>query len=97
MDKHIRIYENWKKKKIDEADKHGYSEHDYVMFYNETTSNGKYQVMSDLNLDKLKKYASDGIHTHAGKIYKNLYTYWVTKEQLNKLKDTYNMVRTSFN
>lgn len=73
-----------------------------LVFYNETTTNGKLDIMSELDLPKgtfHRKMTVEprGIHTHKGEIYKNLHSYIATPEQLKMLKDQgYSVVRTSF-
>lgn len=72
-----------------------------LIFYNETSSNGKYQVMTQLNLIEGEYYHKTtvqpfGIHSHKNQIYKNLHNYWVTKNQLNLIKEKYTTERTSF-
>jgi len=69
------------------------------IFYNETSLNGKYQVMTvqSLNGGGIKKIGSDYIHLHNNKMYKNLNKYWISKIQLEKIRNSDNSIRTSFN
>lgn len=69
-----------------------------IIFYNETSLNRKYQVKTNINLDHLDllKVGEGSIHTHKGLIYKNLNNYWVSKNTLDKIKETHKPERTSF-
>ena len=71
------------------------------LFHNETAMNGKFQVMTALDLNKSEFYQkttidASGVHTHQNKIYKNLHNYWVNKKQIELIKEKYNSIRTSF-
>lgn len=66
-----------------------------VIFYNETASNGRFTVKSQVELP-LRWYGKNGIHTHQNKIYKNLITYHPTKKELENLKNEFTLTRTSF-
>lgn len=63
-------------------------------FYNETTSNGKYIVMSanELTGKGIKNFGGSSIVEYNGELYKNNKMYSVTKEALQ----TINVVRTCF-
>lgn len=68
------------------------------VFFNETSLNGKFEVMSNVELQMpgIIKVGSNSILTHKGEIYKNLLHYWVTKDALDEIKQTLSPVRTSF-
>jgi hypothetical protein len=69
-----------------------------IVFYNETGMNGKYQVISSVELEGAgTNYGGRSIHEHAGKLHKNLnYKYWVNRKQLDEIKARPAAVRTSF-
>jgi hypothetical protein len=67
-------------------------------FYNETSLNGKFQIMTteELNGKGIKKVCSNSITTHKGDIYKNLNKYWVSKDVFNTIKEDNNAERAYF-
>lgn len=69
-----------------------------MTFYNETSLNGKYQVMTtkELNGKGIKKVSCNSITTQKGIIYKNLNNYWVNKEVLEILKNNNETVLACF-
>lgn len=72
-----------------------------IVFYSETSSNGKYQVMTELNLIESEYYHKTtveprGIHSHKNELFKNLHNYWVDKSQLAAIKEKYTTEKTSF-
>lgn len=67
-------------------------------FYNETSLNGKYQVMTtnELNGKGVRKVSGNAITTQKGNIYRNLNNYWVSKEVLETIKKDNNTERACF-
>ena len=67
-------------------------------FYNETSLNGKYQVMTteELKGKGIRKVSGNAITTQKGNIYKNLNNYWVSKEVLETIKENNNTERACF-
>ena len=67
-------------------------------FYNETSLNGKYQVMSTENLGGkgIRKIGDNYITEQKGKLYKNLKNYWVSKSALEAIKEYANTERVCF-
>lgn len=67
-------------------------------FYNETSLNGKYQVMTteELTGKGVRKVSGNAITTQKGNIYKNLNNYWVSKEVLEIIKEDNNTERACF-
>lgn len=68
------------------------------IFYNETSLNGKFQVMTSKELTGkgIKKVGSNYITTQKGEVYKNLNKYWVTASILEQLKKNSNTERACF-
>jgi hypothetical protein len=68
------------------------------IFYNETSLNGKFQVMTHTEMTGkgVKKIGSNCITTQKGEVYKNLNNYWVTNSILEQLKKKYNTQRACF-
>ena len=66
--------------------------------YNETTLNGKYQVMSteELTGRGIKKVGVNCITENKGNVYKNLNEYWVTKSALDTIKKNFSIERACF-
>ena len=57
-------------------------------FYNETSLNGKYQVLTTEELSEKGtiKISSNAITMQDGEIFKNLNNYWVTKDVFENIK-----------
>lgn len=68
------------------------------IFYNETSLNGKFQVMTSAELTGkgIKKVGSNYITTQKGEVYKNLNNYWVTASILEQLKKNSNTEMACF-
>lgn len=71
---------------------------DSIVFYNETALNGKFQVMTVLDLkgSSIKKIGGGCITTQKNVIYKGLNNYWVSKESLKTIKENNNTERAFF-
>lgn len=71
---------------------------DSIVFYNEIGLNGRYQVMTKLDLkgSSIKKIGSDCITTQKNVIYKGLNNYWVSKEALKTIRENNNTERAFF-
>jgi len=69
-----------------------------AIFYNETESNGKFQVMTTENLEGkgIKNYGGSAPVQYQGVSYFGNITYWVTKSALESLKSNFNLTRTCF-
>ena len=67
-----------------------------MTFYG-TTLNGKYPVMTAELLEgngiKRSNNEPNSILTHKCKIYKGLYTYWLSEKAFTKLQETTNLER----
>lgn len=68
------------------------------IFFNETELNGKYQVLTTLNLEGkgIKNYGGSAIVEYNGEIHKENKTYWVSKSALENIKNNYKTQRTCF-
>ena len=68
------------------------------ILYNETTSNGKYHVMTakELTGKGIKKYGVGCIHQHKLEIYNNLNGYWVSASAYEQIKKEESAERTNF-
>lgn len=69
-----------------------------MILYNETTTNGKLTLMSEMNLvgAGIKKLSSTAITTFEGNLLKGLNEYAVTKKAFEKIKSSHNLTRTCF-
>jgi hypothetical protein len=69
-----------------------------IVFFNETSLNGKFQVMTTAELSGvgIQKYGSNNILTHKNEIYKGLNNYWVTESALSEIKKDNLTERTFF-
>lgn len=71
-----------------------------IIFFNETSMNGKYQVMTSLLLEGegIRRVTVEplGVHEHHNKFYNKMHNYWVSKEQLENIKQKEGATRTSF-
>lgn len=69
-----------------------------TIFYNETSLNGKHQVMTteELTGKGIRKIGDNYITEQKGKLYKNLKNYWVSKEVLETIKEDNNTKRACF-
>ena len=67
-------------------------------FYNETSLNGKFQVMTteELKGRGIKKVSNNAITTQKGNTYKNLNKYWVSKKVFEVIKENTNTQRACF-
>ncbi len=68
------------------------------IFYNETSLNGKFQVMTtvELNGKGIKKVGSNEITEQKNVIYNNLNNYWVSNSALTLIKQNNNAERACF-
>lgn len=64
------------------------------VFKNNTTLNGKTQILTRLDL-KFKKYGSTGILMYEGDVYNQLNYYWLTKSELEKLSEVAELISVS--
>lgn len=68
------------------------------IFYSETTLNGKFQVMTSMELPfkGSRKTSTNCVTTQKNVIYKNLNNYWVTKKTFELIKELPNSERAVF-
>lgn len=64
------------------------------IFKNNTTLNGKTQILTKAELN-FKKYGSSCILMHAGNVYNQLNYYWLNKSELEKLSEAVELISVS--
>lgn len=67
-----------------------------MIFSSKTTTNGKTQIYSSIELKGLKLIGSNFILTHKNEIYNNLKCYWLNAKEFEKLNSIVNVEPSDF-